>query len=89
MEGKCAELDFFINPTFSELKLTLDAEMKHIGRLGVGTKKKQAEVISVEKEEQLWSIPTNVTHYNWLYFVVHSGKEHRNLRANPMSNIRC
>ena len=53
-EGKRAELDFFVNPIFSELKLTLDAEMKHIGRLGVGTKKNQAEVISVE-QEQLWS----------------------------------
>ena len=52
-EGKRAELDFFVNPIFSELKLTLDAEMKRIGRLGVGTKK-QAEVISVE-EEHLWS----------------------------------
>ena len=54
IHGKRPELDFFTNPVFSELKLSLDAEMKRIGGLGIGTKRKKAEVISVEQEERLW-----------------------------------
>ena len=55
IHGKRPELDFFTNPVFSELKLSLDAEMKRIGGLRIGTKRKKAEVISVEQEERLWS----------------------------------
>lgn len=55
IHGKRPELDFFTNPVFSELKLSLDAEMKRIGGLGIGTKRMKAEVISVEQEERLWS----------------------------------
>ena len=59
--------------------------MKCTGRLGVGTKKKQAEVISVEGEEHLWSngllgdklpqiLLTTMVYNNWLYFALRSGK---------------
>ena len=52
--GKPA-IDFFNDPTFAEFKLNLDAEMKHLQKKDLGSKKRQAEPLSIEEEEQLWA----------------------------------
>ena len=39
---------------FSIFRASLDAEMKPLSRQGIGTNKKQAEVITEKEEELLW-----------------------------------
>ena len=68
--------------------------MKRLQREGLGTKKKQAEVISEEEEDLLWQngllgeenqkmLLNTVIFYNDLYFALRSGQEHQQLRLNP------
>ena len=47
-------LDIFQDPSFAEFRSTLDLEMKKIQSLGIGTKKKQAEHLTIDEEEILW-----------------------------------
>ena len=53
MRGNGRQVDFFQDPGFSTFRASLDAEMKRLAREGVGSKKKQAEIIT-EEEELLW-----------------------------------
>ena len=48
------ELDIFNDPAFAEFRATLDAEMKSIQSLGIGSKKRQAEPLADGEEELLW-----------------------------------
>ena len=48
------DLDFFKDSIFAEFRGTLDAEMKRIQLLGIGTKRRQAEPLTCEEEEILW-----------------------------------
>ena len=68
--------------------------MKRIQSLGIGTKKKQAEVLAEEEEELLWtkgflggltpqSLLDTVIFYNGMYFALRSGREHRKKRNSP------
>ena len=45
----------FLDNVYSKLKSVLDAKMKSLSKQGLGIDKKQADVISVEQEEILWS----------------------------------
>ena len=51
-------IDFFKDSIFSDFHKTLDGEMKRIPSTGTGTKKKQAELITPDEEEKLWSLGT-------------------------------
>ena len=84
-------IDFFKGSEFSEFRASLDSEMKRLQGLGIGTTKKQAEIISEAEEEILWekgllgdgtpkSLLNTIIFYNGLYFALRSGKEHRQLR---------
>ena len=84
------------NPAFRPLHRTLDNIYRQLHAEGVGTKRKQAEVLSVEEEEQLWSTgavgtasPSSllgaVFFYNGLNFVLRGGMEHRELRISQLS----
>jgi len=93
LNGKPA-IDFFNDPTFAEFKLNLDAEMKRLQKKGLGSKKRQAEPLSIEEEEQLWAkgllgstnpqaLVDTMLFMNGLYFALRSGDEHRQLRFDP------
>ena len=83
-------IDFFTDSDFITFKASLDAEMKRLQSQGIGTKKRQAEVLSEEDEDSLWgkgllgdkppqSLLDTMVFCNGLYFALRSGKEHRQL----------
>ncbi len=87
-------IDFFNNSAFADLKLTLDAEMKRLQKGGVGSKKRQAEPLTLDEEELLWALgllgssspqalEDTIIFMNGLYFALRSGNEHRLLRSDP------
>ena len=87
-------LDFFTDTEFIDLKSSLDAEMKRLQSMGLGSTQKQAEPLTTEDEEQLWekkilgghtpeTLLRTMVFMNGLYFALRSGDEHRNLRHNP------
>ena len=86
----------YINPLcpsdaiFGNFRLTLDAEMKRLHGLGLGTSTKQAEPITPDEEALLWSsgqfgthnakaLLNTVYYYNCKVFGLHSYDEHHNL----------
>ena len=84
-------MDIFKDEIFAEFRVTLDAEVKRLTAIGLGSKKRQAEPLSEENEEQLWekgllgdhnpvSLLNTIVFMNGLYFALRSGSEHRNLR---------
>ena len=88
-------VDIFRDPQYSPFQKSLDGEMKHLQSSGLGTKKWQAEVISVDEEEKLWStgqigdsnpqqLLDTMVYYCGLFFALRSGKEHRQLRRSPV-----
>ena len=81
------------NAAFRPLHRTLDNLYRQLHADGVGTKRKHAETLSEDEEEQLWSsgamgtdspsaLLGAVFFYNGLNFVLRGGKEHRELRIS-------
>ena len=92
--GGRPEIDIFKDEAFASFRSTLDAEMKRLQSQGIGTLKKQAEIITVEEEDQLWemkilgdltpkSLVDTMIFYNGLFFALRSGDEHKQLRLRP------
>ena len=87
-------LDFFKDPEFVDFRKSLDAEMKRLQQLGVGSTRKQAETLTEAEEDSLWekgllgdhtpqTLLDTIIFYNGYYFALRSGREHRQLRNNP------
>ena len=88
------ELDIFKDAVFVRFRTTLDAEMKRLQSQGIGSQKKQAEIITADEEDLLWkeqilgdhspkSLLDTIIFYNGLYFALRSGNEHKQLRVRP------
>ena len=84
------ELNFFTAAEFNSFRRTLDAQMKRLKAEGLGNNPKQAEPISAEEEEMLWSkallgshspqtLLDTMVYMCGLYFALRSGQEHRQL----------
>ena len=78
---------------FGNFRATLDAEMKRLHGLGLGTTTKKAEPISADEESLLWTsgqfgthnanvILNTVYYYNCKVFGLRSFDEHRNLKCS-------
>ena len=83
-------IDFFSDPNFSEFKASLDSEMKRLQQKGAGSQKKQAEILTENEEEMLWSkgflgdsSPQSLLDTMVFYNALGDGKEHRQLRSHP------
>ena len=79
---------------FKEVKFTLDNVMKLYTAQGIGSKVKQADVLSMTHEEYLWSVGllgtsnpevllTTIIYIVGKGFALRAGKEHRVLRSPP------
>jgi len=82
---------FFIDTKFSSLRSSLDAAMKESACEGLGNSKKQAEIITLEEEEKLWSeghlgetnpqqLLDTIIYSLGIHFALRGGREHRRLR---------
>ena len=91
-------VNFLDDNVYSKLKSVLDAKMKSLSKQGLGIDKKQADVISVEQEEILWStgilgsdkpqqLLNTMVYLIGLNFALRAGQEHRNLRFGKDSQI--
>ena len=83
------------NPTFKQLHRTLDSRYRQLHAQGIGAKRRHAEVLTNEEEDQLWDSGTLSTEspsgllravffYNGLNFVLRGGQEHRNLKISQL-----
>lgn len=84
------------NPTFWHLHLALDNRYRELHAKGVGTKRRQAEVVSSSEEDQLWKsgvlssdspggLLRAVFYLNGINFVLRGGAEHRNLKIYQLT----
>ena len=87
-------IDFFRDASFSRFREVLDVEMKRLQKEGLGSKPRQAEPLSVQDEEQLWtkkllgghnghSLVDTMLFMCGTYFALCSGQEHWALRLTP------
>ena len=87
-------LDIFKDAEFAQFRQTLDAEMKRLQKLGLGSNRKQAEPLTESDEEIQWqkgclgdyspeALVNTMVFMCGLYFALRSGSEHRNLRHKP------
>ena len=86
-------IDLFKDISFSDFRCTLDSEMKRLQGNGLGSKKRQAEPLTME-EEMLWesrqlgdhcpqALVDTMLYMCGTYFALRSGQEHRALIFVP------
>ena len=86
-------MDIFKDPAFALFRSVLDSTLKDLHSQGVGTTKKQAQVISEDLEEGLWEekvlgedtpkkLLDTMVYLLGVNFALRSGKEHRSLRTD-------
>ena len=91
-------VNFLEDEVFAKMRSVLDAKMKQLSRQGLGIEKNQADVITTEIEEILWSkgilgcsnprtLLNTMVYLIGLHFALRAGKEHRNLRFGEESQI--
>lgn len=94
-----SHLKFLDDESFITLKNTLDTIMKQRTAAGLGIKRRQAEIITVEEEELMWEMGVLGTdnpekllytlfYLNGLNFALRAVKEHHNLRVGEFSQFQ-
>jgi len=92
-------LNLLDDVNFAGLRNILDAKMKNLSKKGLGTGRKQAEIITEDQENCMWKtgiLGTNTPQklldtllfQLGLHFALRAGQEHRNLRCGPLSQIK-
>ncbi len=93
------EVNFFKDTAFTGFRRTMDGEMKRLRSLGLGTKKKRAEPITVDEEATLWNLQLLGSHTPkvlldtmvfmcGMYFALRSGQEHRDLQLSQIELVQ-
>ena len=87
-------VNIFKDAAFTRTQEALDLSMKLSTAEGAGISKKQAEIISVEDEEKLWThsfgdtdpqkLQDTLFYLNGLHFAMRSGQEHRCLSTSQL-----
>ena len=88
------QMNFLADKEFVGFRQVMDAEMKRLSSIGIGTNQKQAQAISTEQIDLLWKMKLLGDHsprvlvrtmvfMNGKNFALRSGQEHRALRFNP------
>lgn len=88
------DIDFFKDCAFANFRMILDSEMKKLQRKGLGSKRRQAEPLTADEEEKLWTsgqlgdhchqaLVDTILFMCGTYFALRSGQEHRALRSCP------
>lgn len=96
---RSAPLDIYKDPGFSFFRGALDSVLKELHRSGIGTVKKQAEVVSCETESRFWEdgilgddspqkLLDTLIYVLGLNLALRSGKEHRDLRPSMFEVIQ-
>ncbi len=84
---------FLQDTDFLQVKNTLDGLMKDRASAGLGIRRKQAQVITLDEEESMWNtgilgssnpaqLLNTLIYLIGLNFALRGGQEHRNLRHN-------
>ncbi len=84
----------FKDTQFANFRKILDGEMKSLQEKGIGTRKRQAEILTEAHEELLWekgllgdhspqALLNTIFFMCGLFFALRSGNEHRQLWLNP------
>ena len=90
--------DIFRDAAFASFRKTLDAEMKRLKAGGLGVHTKQAEPITPDEEELLWSknllgahspqtLLDTLVHLCGMYFALRNVKEHRDLKLQSLLQV--
>ncbi len=92
------DINFFKDAQFSGFQRTLDGLMKQLRSCGLGSKKRQAEPITINEEAILWEqgllgslspqvLLDTMVFLCGMYFALRSGQEHRDLQFNQIELI--
>ena len=92
-------LDIYKLPEFSYFRSVFDSILKELHQQGIGNTKKQAQVITVEVEERMWSndilgddtpekLLNTLIYCLGLNLALRSGKEHRSLRPDMFQIVQ-
>lgn len=90
------ELNFFTDTSFKHFQDCLDAEMKRLTAMGIGSNVKEAQAFSEDEENKLWNLgllgdsSPRVLLDTMVFligknFSLRSGKEHRNLKLSQLT----
>lgn len=90
---------FLTDERFLQIQNTLDNVMKKLSKLGIGSTKRQADIITIEEENTLWNtgvlgIDTPQKLVSTLFYVIglnyalRGGEEHRVLRHGSLSQFK-
>ena len=97
-ENEKPAINIFEDPSFKGFQDSIDSEMKRLTGLGVSSVVKQAQPLSEDEEEKLWSSKVLGSHNarvqsDTLVFLIgknfslRSGQEHRRLRFSQLSLV--